>query len=108
MKAAIWMLLLSGAAVAQTSFVSAANAVRPSLVSIVTEKSGPVGAGDSSGGATQSQELGSGFVIDTLGHILTCNHVVANYEEVTVRFSDDKTYGGSNVVVVGVEGRSPT
>lgn len=96
------ILLLTGAAVAQTSFASAADAVRPSLVSIVTEKAVAAGARDTSG-AGQSQELGSGFVIDTLGHILTCNHVVANYEEVTVRFSDDKTYDGNDVVVVGVD-----
>jgi S1-C subfamily serine protease len=45
--------------------------------------------------------LGSGFVIDTLGHILTCNHVVANYEGLTVRFSDDEAYSGTEVTVVG-------
>jgi S1-C subfamily serine protease len=49
----------------------------------------------------QNRVLGSGFVIDTLGHILTCNHVVANYEDLTVRFSDDKTYSGTEVTVVG-------
>jgi len=97
------IVMIAGAALAQVSFSSAANAVRPSLVSIVTEKA-VAGAGDSgTRGPTQSQELGSGFVIDTLGHILTCNHVVADYEDVTVRFSDDKTYGGNDVVVVGVD-----
>ncbi len=103
-KVMAWMLILSGAAVAQVSFVSAADAVRPSLVSIVTDKVGPVGATDSSGpGLVQTQALGSGFVIDTLGHILTCNHVVAHFEGVAVTFSDGKTYDGTDVVVVGVD-----
>ena len=93
-----------GLAVAQVSFVSAANAVRPSLVSIVTDKVGLAGAADSSSpGFAQSLALGSGFVLDTLGHILTCNHVVANYSGLTVRFSDDQSYRGSDVVVIGVD-----
>ena len=98
------MLALASAAVAQVSFVSAANAVRPSLVSIVTDKVGLAGAGDSSlPTLVETRALGSGFVLDTLGHILTCNHVVAGYEDVTVRFSDDQTYRGSDVAVVGVD-----
>ncbi len=100
MKMVAWVLVLAGAAVAQVSFVSAANAVRPSLVSIITDKVEPTT--DSSGPAVlQNRVLGSGFVIDTLGHILTCNHVVANYEDLTVRFSDDKTYNGTDVTLVG-------
>jgi len=96
------MLALASAAVAQVSFVSAANAVRPSLVSIITDKVQPTRSADSGGPSeTQTRALGSGFVLDTLGHILTCNHVVAYYEGMTVRFSDDKTYGGSEVAVVG-------
>jgi len=80
--------------------VPAADAVRPSLVSIITDKVEPTA--DSSGPAVlQNRVLGSGFVIDTLGHILTCNHVVAEYGGVTVKFSDGKTFGGSEVSVVG-------
>jgi S1-C subfamily serine protease len=100
MKAVAWALVLAGAAIAQVSFVPAADAVRPSLVSIITDKVEP--AADSSGPAVlQNRVLGSGFVIDTLGHILTCNHVVANYEGLTVRFSDDEAYSGTEVTVVG-------
>ena len=100
MKTLACVLVLAGAAVAQVNFVPAANAVRPSLVSIITDKVEPTA--DSSGPALlQNRVLGSGFVIDTLGHILTCNHVVANYEDLTVRFSDDKTYSGTEVTVVG-------
>ncbi len=94
------MLLLAGAALAQVSFVTAADAMRPSLVSIITDRIAPVA--DTAGSAgIQSQELGSGFVLDTLGHILTCDHVVAGYDDLTVKFSDGGTYGGSEVTVVG-------
>jgi serine protease Do len=100
MKVVALVLAVASAAVAQVSFVSAADAVRPSLVSIVTDRVGP--AAGSNGSATlQTQELGSGFVLDTLGHILTCNHVVDGYGDVSVKFSDDKTYSGSEVSVVG-------
>ena len=43
-------------------------------------------------GGTQQREvnsLGSGFVIDPDGYIVTNNHVIANAEEVTVIFSDN-------------------
>ncbi len=101
-KVLAWMLILVGTSLAQVSFVSAADAVRPSLVSIITDKVGPAAAADSSG-PVQTAALGSGFVFDTLGHILTCNHVVANYDGVTVKFSDDKVYDGREVVVVGLD-----
>jgi S1-C subfamily serine protease len=102
MKIVALMLALAGAAVAQVNFVSAANAVRPSLVSIVTDKVGQAGAGDSAVPAlVETRALGSGFVLDTLGHVLTCNHVVAGYSGLTVRFADDKAYSGSEVSVVG-------
>jgi len=35
-----------------------------------------------------SQSLGSGIVWDTLGHIVTNNHVVADADEIKVKFSD--------------------
>lgn len=95
-------LLLAGAALAQVNFESAARTVRPSLVSIITDKVTPARATDSGGPTSvQTQTLGSGFVLDTLGHILTCNHVVARYRDITVRFPDDKTYDGQDVTVVG-------
>ncbi len=100
MKALAWVLAIASAAVAQVSFVPAADAVRPSLVSIITDKVEP-SAGSSDPAVLQNRVLGSGFVIDTVGHILTCNHVVANYEDLTVRFSDDKTYSGTEVTMVG-------
>lgn len=100
MKAFAWVLVVASAAAAQVSFVAAADAVRSSLVSIITERFEP--AVDSGGPvAPQNRVMGSGFVLDTLGHILTCNHVVADHGGLTVRFSDDKTYSGTEVTVVG-------
>ncbi|MBE9536230.1 MAG: DegQ family serine endoprotease [Proteobacteria bacterium] len=40
----------------------------------------------------KSQSLGSGFVIDREGYILTNNHVVENADEIIVRFSNEKEY----------------
>ena len=40
----------------------------------------------------ESQSLGSGFVISSDGYILTNRHVVADADEIQVRFSDRRTY----------------
>lgn len=48
--------------------------------------------GERFGGGDMEREvtsLGSGFVIDPTGYVVTNNHVVANAEEVTVIFSDN-------------------
>ena len=45
--------------------------------------------------------LGSGFVIDPTGHVVTNNHVVANAEKVTVTFQDNSQHP------VKVVGRDP-
>ncbi|MEM7173256.1 MAG: DegQ family serine endoprotease [Pseudomonadota bacterium] len=39
----------------------------------------------------RASSLGSGFVIDPSGYIVTNHHVIENAEEVTVRFYDDRT-----------------
>lgn len=44
------------------------------------------------GGLPVQQGLGSGFVLDTEGHIVTNNHVVDGATQVTVTFSDGSTY----------------
>ncbi|MDZ5457280.1 Do family serine endopeptidase [Azohydromonas lata] len=46
----------------------------------------------------QAQGIGSGFVIDGEGHILTNAHVVADAEEVTVRLADSKREYKARVV----------
>jgi putative serine protease PepD len=43
------------------------------------------------GGTQESESTGSGFVIDTDGHILTNAHVVDNATSVTITFSDKKS-----------------
>src|SRR5580700_9499815 len=50
------------------------------------EKGAPGGSG-----APRSASLGSGFIIDPAGLIVTNNHVIANAEQITVTLSDDTT-----------------
>ncbi|MEO0411653.1 MAG: DegQ family serine endoprotease [Pseudomonadota bacterium] len=40
----------------------------------------------------EARSLGSGFVIDPDGYIVTNNHVIDDAEEITVRFADDQEY----------------
>ncbi len=51
----------------------------------------------------QSQSLGSGFVWDTAGHIVTNHHVIANASTINVTFSDGATYPAT---VVGSDDNS--
>ena len=48
----------------------------------------------------QSQGVGSGFIIDSDGYIVTNNHVVAGADSVTVRLNDDRQF---NAEVVGYD-----
>ncbi|MEM7570629.1 MAG: DegQ family serine endoprotease, partial [Pseudomonadota bacterium] len=48
----------------------------------------------------EARSLGSGFVIDPEGYIVTNNHVIDEAEEITVRFSDDREY---EAVVIGTD-----
>lgn len=50
----------------------------------------------------QQHSLGSGFVIDADGYVVTNSHVVEGADEVTVRFADDKQYKAK---VVGRDAR---
>ena len=56
---------------------------------------------DASGPQLRSRGLGSGFVIDAEGYILTHAHVVEGADEVTVRLADSK--GEHKARVVGVD-----
>jgi S1-C subfamily serine protease len=55
----------------------------------------PFGEKEESGGGTAT---GSGFVIDSEGHILTNNHVVENAEKVTVKLGESDTVRTAEVV----------
>jgi len=48
----------------------------------------------------RTQALGSGFLIDNQGHILTNNHVIANATEIKVRLQDQEVY---DAVVIGTD-----
>src|SRR5205823_5670858 len=43
-------------------------------------------------GAPRTASLGSGFIIDPAGLIVTNNHVIANADQITVTLSDDTTH----------------
>ena|SRR5436309_14206249 len=72
-----------------------AKAATPSVVEIDTTQ-----AGSNSpfpGGSQSSSALGTGFVYDTKGDIVTNEHVVSNASTVTVKFEDGSTYKGTVV-----------
>jgi len=56
---------------------------------------------------------GSGFLIDSEGHILTNNHVVSNAEAITVTLNDKRTFKGTvvgtdqetDVAIIKIDGR---
>jgi putative serine protease PepD len=65
-----------------------------------TPNFGGPGNGGGNGGSQQSQAEGSGFVIDTAGHIVTNQHVVDGATSIKVTFADGKT---STAKVVGTD-----
>jgi serine protease Do len=99
-------------------FVNLAKKIRPSVVNISTtqmsegrggpqEFSSPFGGGEEDPfndfwrrffggpmprGPQRQRSLGSGFVIDADGSILTNNHVVENASKIVVKLSDDLEY----------------
>jgi putative serine protease PepD len=58
------------------------------------------GNGGGNGGSQQSEAEGSGFVIDTDGHIVTNQHVVSGANSIEVTFADGKT---ASAKVVGTD-----
>lgn len=86
----------TGAGSFQDTFESIYQTVSPSVVFIdVTETATSSGSTGRSGRTSPfgntpqvAQALGSGFVWDTLGHIVTNNHVVNGASTITVTFSD--------------------
>jgi S1-C subfamily serine protease len=55
----------------------------------------PFGSPESEGGGTAT---GSGFVIDTEGHVLTNNHVVEGADKISVKLGDSETAHSATVV----------
>jgi len=54
----------------------------------------------------QQTALGSGVVISPDGYIVTNNHVVAGFDKIAVRLSDDTEFKGNEVKVVGRDPKS--
>ena len=117
---AMWLLLLGGIAQARDlpDFTALSETNSPAVVNISTEQNGrssslpndfsipdlpedsPFGdmlkrfLGEQLEEFTErdSQSLGSGFVISSDGYILTAHHVIADADQVQVRFSDRRAY----------------
>ena len=110
--AVVLMALCCGAAPAAArsapeSFADLAEAVLPAVVNISTTQTITANSGDVQDfedlfrdffdkqnpnrreGPRRSTSLGSGFIIDPTGYIVTNNHVVSDAEEVTVRLHDN-------------------
>jgi Do/DeqQ family serine protease len=47
--------------------------------------------------------LGTGFIFDPRGYVLTNYHVISGYDEIVVRLADGSEYDGDSVKVVGVD-----
>jgi serine protease Do len=87
----------------QNAFESVYIKVNPSVVSIeVIEQATPSTGGRRNpfANSTPSTALGSGFVWDTQGHIVTNNHVVSGASSITVTFADGTTV---DATVVGTD-----
>ncbi|MBI2861936.1 MAG: trypsin-like peptidase domain-containing protein [Chloroflexi bacterium] len=77
----------------EQAVVQAYEKVRPSVVridSIITGQRTPFSGGQ----APQQQGTGSGFIIDSQGHILTNYHVVRGATRIDVTLTDGSTYQG--------------
>lgn len=68
--------------------------VNPSVVtvSVTTNGSGNSPSSQNQGQTPSQSGLGSGFVYDTQGHIITNNHVIDGADIITITFSDGNSY----------------
>jgi serine protease Do len=79
------------------SFANLVDAVKPAVVSIVVSKHAPkTVAGDRQGAgaaaAPKAYAVGSGFIIDAAGDIVTNHHVAGEAATITVMLADGTTY----------------
>ncbi len=98
---------------APLSFAPIAKAADPSVVTIYTsgEETGPSVFGRRGRGHT-AKGLGTGFIVDKEGVIITNNHVIEGADEITVLLSDEKRYPAkvtgrdprTDIAVVKIEG----
>ncbi len=65
---------------------------------------GPFGIPSEPGSATRLAALGSGFIIDPAGYVVTETHVIANAEQITVVLQDDSRYPAKIVGTDDVSG----
>jgi putative serine protease PepD len=87
----------SGQAVADSGARSVSDVYRDAARSVV-EITVSVSQGDPFGGSQQGgQALGSGFVYDSEGHVVTNQHVVDGASNVTVTFRNGETYDATVV-----------
>ncbi len=89
----------SSALASEQAYAKVYNEVGPSVVSINVVAQSSATNGFSNQGSL-IQGTGTGFVIDTAGHIVTNNHVVDGAISVEVNFFDGSIYRGT---VVGVD-----
>ena len=80
------------AAQTTTTSPSVTNVATSSLKSVVEITVSSSGGFDPYGGRQQQEALGSGFVYDSAGHIITNDHVVDGAQSITVRFSNGQTF----------------
>lgn len=74
----------SGLDLAEKRVIDVYNRVSPSVVNITTQVLQP----SFFYGSVPAEGAGSGFIIDTQGHILTNFHVIQNAQRITVAFGD--------------------
>jgi serine protease Do len=88
----------------EATLVDIYTRVNPSVVNIsVLQKQEIIFQFPGQPGAQYSQALGSGFVWDDAGHIVTNNHVVANADNISITFYDGTVVPGK---VVGTDSDS--
>ena len=75
----------------------------PSVVNISTVRYETPADGAKNAPVARRRSLGSGFVIDPAGVILTNRHVIENADEITVTFSDGITLGATVIAAAVVD-----
>jgi len=95
---------------------SASKVAGPAVVTVVnTVAQSGTGGGRFGLGGQPQQALGSGVIIDTQGHIVTNQHVVANQQSLSVIFADGKQVSATlvgadaytDLAVIKVDGSVP-